>query len=298
MKKNSKSKIQNSKLLLVFVLVVTIAYVSANVMKDLRSSLFFQKRDRINIVFYGNETRFYSIDSLGDVNYVMHINPNLKVLVPGGYGYYRVGALGKLAFLEKKSDIIQKTFSSLTSSMVRFYFFPYKSDIYFNEQKGVKELSQIFLSNSNAHFFDRIFLAILFLRKQQSPYTEINKSPSNDNERFSTAEFAKTYKGFFYNRAYRNENKSVQIIYTKSDSTALLVSQILEGEGVRIADLAKNINEKKGCILKENEEKPSMTTVEVARFFHCTIKTKEKTDPYDIIFLMGQQENEWEVEQL
>ena len=80
------------------------------IFKQYTSSLFSQKKDRVNIVFYGKNTVYYSLGKYDGVHYFISFYPDVKVKVPGGYGNYRVGGLGKLVELEKKEtrSIVEK----------------------------------------------------------------------------------------------------------------------------------------------------------------------------------------------
>ncbi len=105
--------------LFIAIIILLLLYL---LFRNLFSSLFFRRIERVNIIFYGPTTRYYSFGN--DTNYLLPFSADTGVLVPGGYGNYRVGALGKLITLEKKSDLYQKIFSGNTLSFVDFYFFP------------------------------------------------------------------------------------------------------------------------------------------------------------------------------
>jgi hypothetical protein len=240
------------------------------------------------------------------VNYFIPLFPDLEVVVPGGYGYYRLGALAKLSSLEKDIDLFRKSYSAATSSMVDFYFYPSASsdrmEIFFGKEKSdfaLPGISVIFFGKSNANFFDRLYLYFKFLGKTKSQFRTIDvDTDGNQGSRvtFSPDEFLEAAQGIFYKRTYRNEQRSVQIMYTASYATALLVSQILEGEGIRVVDLtANNGKSLKKCEVIEEDSSFSETAKSLALFFDCNLIV-EKTEAYDIIFKLGEAEKKWLVE--
>src|SRR3990167_5657241 len=95
---------------------------------------------------------FYSLDQK-NINYLLFFSNSVKVIVPGGYGEYKVGAVGKLVSLEKNPEIIRKTFSAVTATLVDLYFYPKKTTIYHQDNFNSNEIptiKEIFLTNSNA----------------------------------------------------------------------------------------------------------------------------------------------------
>ncbi|MBI2641440.1 hypothetical protein HYW87_02485 [Candidatus Roizmanbacteria bacterium] len=302
-----KKKI-NTKLLLKVILVILCLYTLFFLFKNLYSSAFFQKRDRVNVLFYGKETLLYSIGLVDSVDYVLSLPADLETIIPGGYGYYRVGALGRLVDLEKKPDLFRKSFSLLSLSFIDFYFYPSANrqmnrgaEIYFGEgliDTGVPSITSLFLSQTNAHFFDRIYLFFRFFAKTKSQFKEISKIPTEkraDIAAFSIEKFFESSQGYFYKKSYRNEKRVVQILYTKSYETVQAISNILEGEGIRVADLSQIDKTEKGCIVWEKESVGSLTARGIATFLGCKM-TKGITSPYDIIVILGEKEGEWEVD--
>ena len=211
------------------------------------SSLFMSKADRINILVFGEKTFLYSIDRKDSVHYAMYFYPDLKITVPKGYGFYRVGALGKLAGLEHNPDIFRQAFSYSTASFVPFYFYQNAKDVYYGgDQKmnlwlpGIKE---ILTYQSNTNFFDKIYLLGAFFTVKKADIQYIAASnfsrKENDTSKFMTEDFTREFQGFFYQAQYRREMKSVQIIYDKHYNTAKALSNILEGSGIRVVDISE-----------------------------------------------------------
>ena len=309
MRKNIKyqiSKIKDtnkiSKIFLSFCIAVIFLYL---LFKSVSSSVFLKNKDRVNVIFYGPNTTYYSL-GFGDVSYFFSIPTNLEVEILGGYGYYRVGSLGKFITLESKPDLLRKTFSSVSSSFVYLYFYPKTNAIYYNEHlerfsPGIKE---IMLYGSNANPIDRLIIWFYFLGKPSTYYKKIDSLPrkkEDGKDLFDREEFFKTYQGFFYKKTHRIIKDRVQILYTKSYKTASLISNVLDGEGIQVVDVTQipnpksqipNIDNK--CMVIEDNKKTSVTTKDIVAFFGCQFQ-KGETEVSDIILMLGNIEREWEV---
>lgn len=255
------------------------------------NSLFIRKRDRINIFLHAQDRiTYYSISTVDDVNYLVYFRPNLKITVPGGYKLYRFGALAKLSELDKDPELLKKAFSSATSSFVDFYFFPKDPEILYGtsipDTVRYPSFAELFFDHSNASLLDRIYL---YLRFVSSGKTQFSIIPSPKVE----ADFAKSYQGYFYKKTYRNEKRIVQIIYTKKYETADLISRVLEGNGIRVADLTEDSKPHNTCMIIENTGQHSKTAEDLSAFFRCQLQ-KGDTGTFDIIFILGDREGDWE----
>ncbi len=257
--------------------------------KNISGSVFLKNKDRINVVFYSQNTGFFSL-SKHDVNYLINFPAAVEVLVPGGYGKYKVGAVGKLISLENKPDLFKKVFSGATSSFVDLYFHPGKTEIYYEnfDRSGLPKIGEILLSKSNANLLDRLFLLSKLVDRNQSNYKII----SLDKDLFDQDQFNKDFQGSFYKKSYRNIGSNVQIIYTKSYSTAYFLSQIINGEGVRVVDLSQAEENIRGCQIIT--KKIDLVGQALSDFFGCQIKLEETTVS-DIILKLGSLEKDWAV---
>lgn len=267
-----------------FVISILIILVSAH---SILNSGFFKKSARVNILLYNASPVLYSIGKGDGIDYDTSFNPDLKVPVAGGFGRYRIGAIGKLAQLEKNSDIFQHTFSLLSSSFVTYYFHEPLGAIYFGKAKKVistPSISTLLFSPSNASVVDRIFLVSLFLRNPISDFRTLTFDSVDD--------FNKSYLGYFYDRTYRDDKKTVQIIYREDAATASYLGQLLEGEGIRVADISQNSNQSR-CEVITN--KNSETSQAISSFFNC-IQVPGDTGPYDILFKISSLEKNWEIQ--
>lgn len=292
------------KLSIKVVIAIIISFLMYFVIKDLYASAFFQKRDRINIVVTTDRIGVYSIGKSDNVNYYINFYPDMEVVVPGGFGFYRLGALAKLAGLEKKPEIIKKAYSSTISSFVDFYFYPNSSaentKILFGKKNSffLPSFKLIFFSKTNAQFFDRIYLYLQFLGKTQGNFKILDNFPSEDlgnTELFLAEEYFRNQQGILYQKTYRSEQRNVQIVYTESYKTAQLLARILEGEGIRVVDLNQSKKGSGECEIIEDTKKFSKTAKSIVEFFGCQMSVGN-TGAYDIIFKLGRVEKEWEVE--
>ncbi len=272
--------------------------------KNFTNSVFFKKKDRINIVFYGEESFYYS---LGEVNYFLSFPSDIELLFPGGYGYYRLGGLGKLVFLEKRPEIFRMTFSSATSSAVDLYFYPSVPQVHYGEKKTTEivfpSLNKIFFNKSNGNIVDRLFLAFYFIAKKPSDYKIISNfslTKEEDRALFDEERFFRENQGLFYKKTYRNIKNNVQIVYTKSYKTGLMLSRIIEGEGIRVVDITQvqdsrfKVQGSEKCLVIEESKKASLVANDLQKFFGCQFKRGE-TEISDIILVLGKLEKDWEV---
>lgn len=262
--------------------------------KSIFSSAQHSKKDRLNIVFYGQNTNVFSIDLSDEINYVIPVDSDITVQVPGGYGDYRLGGLGKLAAWEKDPALFQRVFSYNTMLMVDFYFYPKKNSIYYGGLQDTDfkpSFSQIFFYNSNASLFDRIFIYTTFMRKGKRNFSTI----SIKEKLFDRESFYKKFQGFFYQKQYRDKKANVQILYANSYTAAAAVSDILEGQGIRVVDISQSPENAKNCSIEENMKYFSPAAKDAAQFFGCELRigTPEISD---IIIRLGEKEKKWEVE--
>jgi len=262
--------------------------------KDLKKSYLFTQKDRLNLVFLQENPLFYSFDLKDRSSYMVVFFPDLKAPIPGGYGEYRLGGLLKLVELEKNPKLIQSTFSALTNTLVDLYYYPDKASIYFgSENRPINKISllvTIMKSKSNARFFDRLLTYYLLLNqkdRQQLSYTNKEK-------------FFSSVLGYFYNPKFRRENKNLQLVYSQRYPTALKLSQILEGEGIRVADISQsegNTNINQNCVLAESSSaaSSSQTATYLANYFQCELINNQATGVYDLIFYLNNLEKQWEI---
>jgi hypothetical protein len=288
------------KYLYIALAIFVLGYLLYKVIIIFTESLFFLPKDRVNIVMYGPVATYYSFDKRGDRHYVMYFPADLKVHVPGGYGNYRIGALGKLAYLDHKPDILKRTFSLVTASFVDYYFYDEKEDVY--EGKIVPDDGQapavmdILTMKSNANIFDRLYLILVSIKHKDEDFYTIDFSEKKNNifndVYFLDKQFAKQSIGLLYQKKYRDEQQSIQLLYDDYN-TANYIANMFEGNGIRVNDLSSNLTKNNHCRVINGSESTSQTAKDMSHFFNCPI-VKGNTDVYDLIFVPGEKESEWE----
>lgn len=283
--------------------------------RSAQQSHLFTSRDRVTVVFYGEHPSVVSIGYSDSVNYIGFFDQGAAVYVPGGYGQYNIGALGKLVDLDHKPQILQRAFSSILSSYVDFYFYPKKSMIYSFDppaptKSGPAGRQDFFIPklsfldvifpyhfNTNAGFFDRLHIYISMLNKKRSDFSRLKIRTITDeagNRIFAESRFDKKYQGYFYEQKLRSESKSVQILY-KNYKSAVVLTRIIEGEGIRVSDLSKDTSSgQTGCIINEYQEPHSNSALFLKNILHCSLK-RGKSDTADIVLHLGEAvEKDWE----
>lgn len=261
-------------------------------------SLFLNAPDRFQIVVYGSDSRVYSIDTHGDSHYIIHFAPDEKIGVPGGYGFYRVGALGKLVSLEKDPNILAKAFSVASSTFVTHSFYPPDGELYYGGQVsrdvGMPTATELLRNPSNANIFDRLYLFLHFLRVKKNDYLLLRSRGDSQDKNgarvFVPENFSKETEGFLYNPAYRRERQTVQIIYTKSYNTARTIASILEGGGIRVVDISQDEGDNSKCRISGGEK--TETGRVLSRFFGCPLESG-KNEVSDILFDIRGIEDAW-----
>ena len=275
----------------IFILFLAL-YILFSFSRSFSQSLFIKKPDRLNLIFYGEKSSFLSFGFSDDVNYLGFFDNNAQIYLPGGYGRYRIGAVGRFVDIEKKPIIYQKSFSSALSLYVNYYFFQKINKIYTksdSEDFFIPKLSPIDIyyltgRRGNAGFLDRLYLFFLLLDKKRQDFSLISMRPVDKKESdtiFLEDVFGKKYKGYFYQKSLREEGKTVQILY-KSYRSALIITRILEGEGISVVDLTRDDEGPDHCQVIENTKKPSQTAFFLRQIFSCQSKVA-KTTSSDII---------------
>ncbi|QQS43364.1 hypothetical protein IPM65_04355 [Candidatus Roizmanbacteria bacterium] len=266
-------------------------------------SLFVSSPDRINFVMYGPQTRYYSLDTKTNRHYEISFPPDLKVDVPGGYGQYRVGSLGKLAELDGNAHLLEKTFAATTTTFIHYYFFPDSDEVYYGSdiEESAKKPSvlHVLFWSGNASVLDRLYLSLMLLGKKDTQFNLISYRKETDNVLgdtvFRNDTFMKKSIGLLYQANYREEQASVQILYPHEYKTAMRISTLLEGNGIRVSDVSLDIDRSDTCEVIFSTEVPSQTARDISSYFTCPL-VNGKTDVYDIIFVLGMREKDWEIE--
>ncbi|MEI6532218.1 MAG: hypothetical protein WCO06_00105 [Candidatus Roizmanbacteria bacterium] len=270
--------------------------------RDYQKSSFYSYTDRVNIVVFGKKTNFYSLGMSDNINYMVSYYPDMRVEVPGGYGLYRIGALGKFLKLEKNPELLKRTFSSVTSTFITYYFYDSNDEIYYGKDRdtsaNMPSMQSILFSNSNANIVDRLAILFAFSQKKSQDIRLLTRLRTETDEMddivFNEKSFRDLYLGYFYQNTYRREKNNIQIVYGKSYKTVQRMSDLLEGNGIRVSDYTYSDNPKRLCQIVEDKDIVSQTAKGLSRYFGCQI-VRGNTDIYDIIFHLGDKERDWQV---
>ncbi|MDA1316897.1 MAG: hypothetical protein O3B87_02625 [bacterium] len=287
--------------LYILIIVLVGLYSLFKLYQLVSQSLFGVAPDRINIVLYGPETFYYSLDRANNRDYAIAFQPDLKIDVPGGYGMYRVGSLGKLADLDDDPNLIKNTFSLTTTTFVHYVFSNNTNEVYYGEEIPVLQkpaLKKILFEPSNASVLDRIYLVLMLLGDSASNYQPISfieqKEAIFDDISFENELFFDESIGLLFQETYRDEHASIQILYTGTYATASRISDLLEGNGIRVSDISYDIDSNTNCMVIYSADNPSQTARDLGTQFGCTLRFG-KTDVYDILFILGEIEQKWKV---
>src|SRR3989344_1187581 len=262
------------------------------------------KKDRLNVLFYSEKPVFFSLGVREGVHYRGVFTDDVLLQVPGGYGRYRAGALGKLSQIEKDETIIQRAFSAAVSSYVDFYFYPKSSIIYFDQSDKNSRISILTLVRTifsrqhitNTNLWDRIFLFASFMSTRKNSFIDlpIDQFTQQDEQlTFDDRAFAKKHQGFFYQKSIREEEENVEIVYGESYEAAEFISRILEGEGMHVVDIATD-DLPKTCIINEDiSSQISRTAYYLAHMFDCEVRQQKQNGSGIVIRLDAGVEKLW-----
>lgn len=306
MARNKKNK-PNYRYFAKIFLILFVIYIIFILLRSFKKSVIITGKDRLDLVYYGEQTTLLSLGLTDRVNYISFFDNDLMVVVPGGFGRYKVGSLGKLAGLEKKPIIIKRALTGAMSNYIDYYLIPKKAPIFFHETSAddadfyIPKMNLIDVLvptrfDTDANFIDRFYLFFKMGSLRKSDFIRIDTDVLSDEENkiFSENDFSKRYTGYFYQKRLRLEGKNIQILY-QNYNTALLLTRIIEGEGISVVDLSETTKTGEKCIITENQDKGhSQTAGYLANIFDC-LTVKGETGGYDIVMNLGQTlENEWE----
>lgn len=265
-------KQMNKKRVIFFVLTLVALYILWSVVRSFAHSLFFSRPGRITLLYYSDVPKIVSIGRSDGVSYELFFTSDKRILVPGGYGRYRIGALQRLAEIEKKPELLTRAFSSALSAQVDYTM----------------------TNHAHIPLLDRLYLYFLLFQQKKSDFITLNTryvDPSNSAD-YSENSFQKKYKGFFYDKRLRMEGKNISMVYA-TYSSAKTLSRIIEGEGIRVVDVSYSPRVEPACYIIEHGAR-SLTATYLATTFKCGIK-EGAVKGADIQFILGSRvERDWE----
>lgn len=259
--------------------------------------------DRLNIVIYDEVPVLLSLGLSDKVNYVVTFSHEDNVYAPGGYGRYRVGALGKLAHLEDDAGLVSRAFSSMISAHVDHSLTPRSSRVYEDMQGARADFTALTVARhifSQEYLFDggimdKVYVIFKLASHRSSDFIQLKGTFKEDPDGdiiFSEKRFQKKYRGFFYHKTLRDEAQNVQIEYS-TYSAGTVLSRIIEGQGIRVVDLRSTDKPIQKCeVLYQGVEKP-LTADYLAERFSCRVNSG-KVEGADILIRMSEDmDNQW-----
>jgi hypothetical protein len=289
-----------------YVCVGFVALATAYFFFGLSQSVAIAKQERLQFVVYGEQTKVYSLGMRDGIHYVISYPAQYKIEVPDGYGNYRVGALGRLVYTEKKPELLIRTMSVASHTMLTHYFYRPTKTIWYEsstkESADLPSVYEIFTLESNATLYDRFYIwqALTRVRKGDVipiPTADARETSPGGDKLLSNRKLQKQLEAYLFQEEYRAEELNVQIIYNLSYKTADRIGSIIEGAGISVVDISqtRKIEGEKGrcrLVAANAQVMQSHTAVDIARFFNCVLMTGD-VDHSDLQLILGDQEEEW-----
>lgn len=269
------------------IVIFILAYIA---LRAYSQSLFQSKLTRINIGVWGKHTYVLSLGRTSRQHYILLFANSYEVEVPGGLQKYKIGALGKLAKLEKDPQLFTKAMGQGGGVFIHKNLYEDTQEIFYDDS-WVDTLSftdmktELMLSVFHAgelNIFDRLFV-LMTIRDARPGQTTLVKVKTSVPQLL------------LYEKAFRNEKKLVQILYSRSQHTAIFISKMLENTGIRVADISENTQHLSGCSIIESGAEFSQTSRFLSSYFGCTLERGE-TGLYEIKWLLDRGvEDTWKI---
>ena len=277
--------------------VVFFGFLFVSAFKIYKLTRYFSQKGRVNVLVYDSTPIFLSLNVREGVNYYANLPLDIKVKVPGGHGYFRIGSLGKLAFLEKTPGLLGRTFSLFFSTPVDFYFYKDISQIYYSNKGKVNnlrafEIHKLFSYSSNADLLTRIYLFLKLFDFKNSNFELLKvRKEEVEEDRVDLEKFHRRLQGFFYSTSLRQEDKKVKIYFSVYPFAAKNIGRILEGTGVNVIGFQRREKLDK-CEVEAAQN--SFTLEFLTRAFKCNIKINSKLSGNLIKFYLDKSlEEQW-----
>lgn len=263
------------------------------VYREISESLSFAPLNRVNVGVWGKHTLIVSISKNSNQHYIIPLPADMSVEIPGGLKEYRVGALGKLAQLESDPKLFSKALGMGAGVFLHKTLYESGSEIYYEDsdadtitlETALRELKGSAFRKGDMNLFDRISFYYT-VSKLNPSNTTLVRSPLNSTQ------------VVLFDKTFRNERKLVQMLYAKSQRTAILLAKILENTGIRVADIAGREAGKgsgRECFVVEKGEAFSYTARFIAQYFSCVLEHGE-TGLYEIQWILGSDvEQKWKL---
>lgn len=252
---------------------------------------FYNKKGRINILVYDSSPVILSLDLKTGVNYYLYLPVDFKISVPGGYGEYRIGSIGKLADLEKDPELVRRSFSFLLGSFIDFYFYPNLSKVWYSKEKRpFLRKWEILRYRTNANLLARSYVLFKFFSLNSASFSPLKiKSFEVERGRINFSKFHSRIQGDFYLPEIRRENKKIRIFYAQNYKAAENLGRIFKGEGIDVLSY-ETFPGRKVCKVVGREKNFSLEYLQ--KIFGCQVQIDKNLEPNLIKFYLGKIEEE------
>lgn len=270
-----------------FGILIVLLYASFVIFNDLRTSLFFKTEGRYTLLIYDRFPYVLSMDFSKKYHTLIILQHNVEEKIPGGYGKYRIGALGKLAYLENDFTLVNRAVSSLIMAPIQGSIIAFHPELYHDDNSDLISFNlnfrHLFLMNykSNISFFNRLFILMESYKIENVP------------DRYEIIYDVNGLVGRLYDETFRSENRTVQLIYNNY-SSANELANIFNGYGIQVVDISKSLTtQRERCYIVEEGSYHSRTAEFIGAYLGCKLGFGE-TDISDIIVSLDEQiEKNW-----
>lgn len=294
----------SKRFLSIVVGIVSLATILFLVLSLQKSGTISQ--ERLQFVVYGKDTKVYSLGLTDGIHYVISYPAQYKIETPGGYGEYRVGALGHLVGQEHEARILTRAMSLAAHTMVPYYFYHPSKTIWYDssteESEAMPSWYDIATMDSNATLYERFMIWQAVARASRADVIAISAADAHvtnpgGDKALSNYKLQKQLEAYLFQETYRQEEMNIQIIYNTSYKTADRIASILEGAGINVVDISEALDDRQGeqpCVVAASTEqvRASKTAHDVASFYGCRLQVGD-VDHSDIQLRLGTAEKTW-----
>lgn len=257
---------------------------------------YYKIKERLNIVVYSQRFYLYSIDLRTDLDYLIALPLEYKADIPGGYGEYLLGSLGKLAVLEKDLDLIKRATGRIFAVPVDLLFFKDLGRVYQKPPEDNEKILQpreVFLYSSDADLADRIYLFLKLLDAGKRKVKKISVYRFVEDGRLNIQKVNEYTDGLFLSSALREENRLVQI-YSSYPSAGENLMDLLEGVGINVFEVSSKASDEP-CQIVEYSDSASKTGIFLQGFLKCRydVESRKSNSIVNINIYLNKKSEEW-----
>ncbi len=255
-------------------------------------SLYVRKNSRVYVgIWLGKDAYVVSISQNIGQSHLLYYPPEQEVVIPGGLKTYKIGALGKLAQLTGDNKLFKKALSQISSLPIDESLYLDKNEVYYEgskvEERSIgsiaSEMRSALWSLKGTTLMNKVFL-----------YQKLGNMRGSNTELY--VKFKPDPVGM-YDREFRSEKRLVQMIHSNTLNTAVFLSKLLEGVGIRVSDIGSQPPTGDGgeCQVIERDSEQSATSRYIVEYFGCTYRQGD-TGLYEVQFILSKRlVDEWKL---